>query len=122
MSCPLAPFSSGISLQIPAAEIRKLAFPSNQLFADCLELGAHFPSLKFACKPMKDFIPLWLDSSNEPASRRPKKPPKPAPPVDDASPEDTEAPPVAAQPPVALPLPPLLPSYTSSRGGGGGGR
>ena len=95
---------------------------------DTLELGANFPSLKFAIHPLKTFRPLWADSWSESPSSCPTPPPEPkaARPKDAAlalaAPEEEDHPQPPEQPaePVRLPLPKLLPPY---RGGGSyGGR
>ena len=116
--------SSGLSLCIPLQEIRRQGFQTNREFADCLELGAHFPTIKFALHSMKDFRPHWADSWGEAPTGCPTPPPEPklarpkAPPLmgipqdeDDTQPSDQPA------APVQLPLPKLLPPY---RGGGVG--
>ena len=114
--------SSGLSLAIVRAEINRLGFQSNQLFADCLELGASFPTLRFAIHILRDPKPLWADSWND-SNSPPVLPSRPtAAPEPDDDGGDTQPP---AQPSVQvlLPLEPRnLPPYPRGGGPGYGGR
>ncbi len=112
--------SSGLSLGITVQEIHRLGFRSNQAFADCLELGANFPSLRFALSTMRDPRPLWADSWDDSPKRPVALPPRPP-----AQPEPDDDPQPPAQPAaqVLLPLEPKnLPPLPRGGSPGFGGR
>ena len=109
-----------MSLGVPAQEIRRQGFQSNQMFADCLEWGASFPALRYSLSTRKDPKPLWFDSWNEDTEKGPRTPRHIMPPWTDY--EDEPQPP-APSPAVKVPLP-LEPQNVppAPRTGGGGGR
>ena len=110
--------SSGLSLGIPRSEIKRMGFQSLDQFADCLELGASFPTISFSIQVLKDPKPLWLGK----ATRWPR-PPKPARPADagaagaavEPESEEDSTPKATPEP---MPLPPT-PTYYPYRHGGG---
>jgi len=125
--------SSGVCITIPSAEIRKTRFQTNRGFADALELGGNFPSLRFTIRSMRNYKPEWLDPAPprkiSPAFAHAKKK------MDGEGPAGADAtgaqgngsegdsqPQQPAAPPVSLPLPPFIPPYFPRSGGGGHGR
>jgi hypothetical protein len=108
---------SGLSLRVPPTEIARLGFPSKDQFADCLELGASFPTASFSMTVMKDPRPLTLSNAN--LLPRPKSD---APPADSDNEPYTGLTPTQTEFPDGKPLPPAPPPNYFPHSGGGGGR
>jgi hypothetical protein len=111
---------SGLSLTVSAEEIRRQGCQTNRIFADCLALGADFPTLRFTLTEMKTFKPTWADSWNEGGKDVPRIPRHKMPPWTDYENDAPANPPAQTAKQVLLPLEPKnVPPFP--RGGGSHG-
>ncbi|MDD5350881.1 MAG: hypothetical protein PHQ12_11785 [Chthoniobacteraceae bacterium] len=66
--------SSSLSICICSHHIREQGVPSNQVFADLVEMGQSFPTLTIDLKPSPNFMPrlisdpFWMERPSKPSS------------------------------------------------------